>query len=247
MNTHKKLKNLNNSLICETHGASCDRRCVDPNVDNGMMTKVWGPTGWLFLHCVTFGYPYAINKSNPEHKYKKEQYKTFFDMIGYVLPCKYCRESYIEFAKEVPIHKFLNTRKDLCKWLYIIHNKVNNKLGVPQSDIPTFTEVQQFYEQFRAKCKKTSEEERAKNKEIGCVKPADGTPKRCLINVVNCREGDVTRRENSIVYSNNNPYFQEFLNWKNWVMPFIILSIIFYLLKYINLNMFLKYIRKIRR
>ena len=53
--------------ICKTHGNNCDGRCIDPNVDNGMMTKVWGPTGWLFLHCVTFGYPYVINlfKSRP--------------------------------------------------------------------------------------------------------------------------------------------------------------------------------------
>lgn len=244
MNLDKSLNNIDNRDICETHGATCDRRCVDPNVDNGMMTKVWGPTGWLFLHCVTFGYPYAINPSNPDHKYKKQQYKTFFQMIGYVLPCKYCRESYIEFAKQTPIDKFLNTRKDLCKWLYIIHNKVNTKLGVPESTIPTFQEVQQFYEQFRAKCKKTTEEERAKNKEVGCVRPADGTPKRCLINVINCKEGDVTRRENSIVYLNNNIQLEEFFNWKNWVVPFIILTIIFSLLHYLNLTKFIKTIRK---
>ena len=42
-------------MPCNIHGESCDGGCTDPNVDNGMMTKVWGPTGWLFLHCVTFG------------------------------------------------------------------------------------------------------------------------------------------------------------------------------------------------
>ena len=25
-----------------------------------MMTKVWGPPGWFFLHCVTFGFPERI-------------------------------------------------------------------------------------------------------------------------------------------------------------------------------------------
>ena len=74
-----------------------------------MMTKVWGPAGWLFLHCVTFGYPYAINPENLDHAYKQDHYKTFFNLVGYILPCKYCRESYIEFARETPIDGFLST------------------------------------------------------------------------------------------------------------------------------------------
>ena len=46
------------------------------------------------------------------------------------------RESYKDFVKILPIEKFLNSRKDLCLWLYKIHNMVNEKLGVPASDIP---------------------------------------------------------------------------------------------------------------
>ena len=211
---------------CKIHGTNCDRRCVDPNVDNGMMTKVWGPTGWLFLHCVTFGYPYAINEKNPEHMNKKKEYKTFFTSVGDILPCKYCRESYKVYIKEIPIDKFLKTRKDLCKWLYKIHNKVNDKLGVPVENIPTFKEVQDFYEQFRAKCKKTTPSERKKNKEKGCITPADGTPKKCLINVVACKQGDVTRRTNSIVYKKNS-LDDEILNWRNWVILILTLYLIY--------------------
>lgn len=217
---------------CKIHGNNCDMRCVDPNVDNGMMTKVWGPTGWLFLHCVTFGYPYAINDDNPDHKYKKLYYKEFFTRVGDVLPCKYCRESYKIYIKKLPIDKYLNTRRDLCKWLYKIHNKINYKLGVPDNQIPSFKEIQAFYEQFRAKCKKTTEKERKLNKEKGCITPADGTPKRCLINVVKCKEGDVTRRTNSIVYNDNN--YNEYFNYKNWVIPFIIISLIYVLLYLYN-------------
>ena len=74
--------------------------------------------------------------------------------IGNILPCKYCRESYKEFVKKVPIDNYLNTRRDLCLWLYKIHNMVNRKLGVPEEDIPKFSEIQTFYEQFRANVKK---------------------------------------------------------------------------------------------
>ena len=57
--------------ICDKHGQYCDRSCTNPNVDNGMMTKVWGPAGWLFIHSVAYGYPYAINPDNPDHLTKK--------------------------------------------------------------------------------------------------------------------------------------------------------------------------------
>lgn len=184
-------------MPCKTHGDNCDGLCIDPNVENGMMTKIWGPPGWLFLHCVTFGYPYVIDTKNPKHSNKKEEYAIFFNALGNVLPCKYCRESYIEFIKEDPIERNLNTRDELCKWFYRIHNKVNEKLGVPKCNIPSFESIKKEYERFRAKCKKTSDEERENNQAKGCVTPADGTKKRCVVKVVDCSSGDITRRDNA--------------------------------------------------
>ena len=184
-------------MKCNLHGTNCDGDCKDPNVDNGMMTKVWGPAGWLFLHCITFGYPYTINPNNPQHKDKKNDYANFFYYLGKVMPCRYCRESYMEFIKEIPIKDNLNTRKDLTKWFYDIHNKVNDKLGVAECQIQTFDEVYQQYEQYRAKCKKTTSEERENNLAKGCVTPADGTKKRCVVKVVSCQTGDITRRYNA--------------------------------------------------
>ena len=186
-------------MPCEHHGVNCDGACVDPNVDNGMMTKVWGPAGWLFLHCITFGYPYAINPDNEGHNTKKQDYYNFFYYLGKVLPCRYCRESYDEYFKQLDLYNSLKTRKDLTKWLYDMHNKVNHKLGVPECNIPTFEDVINQYEEYRAKCKKTTEEERELNKKKGCLAPANGTPQRCVVKVVPYDKGDITRRENATV------------------------------------------------
>ena len=174
---------------------------TDPNVDNGMMTKVWGPPGWLFLNCVSFGYPYKINNSNPLHKNKKQDYKNFFYFLGKVMPCKYCRDSYMDFIKENPIDNSLNSRNDLTKWLYNIHNKINNKLGVPECNIPNFNIVKDIYESYRAKCKKTTKDERENNLAKGCVTPADGTARKCFLKIIECKKGDVTRRKNSQTYN----------------------------------------------
>ena len=50
-----------------------------------------------------------------------------------------------------------------------------------------------------AQCKKTTEEERMINQAKGCIKPADGTPKQCVINIVPCKNGDITRRANPTI------------------------------------------------
>lgn len=186
-------------MPCNQHGVNCDGACVDPDVDNGMMTKVWGPAGWLFLHCVTFGYPYAINSNNETHNTKKQDYYNFFYYLGKVLPCRYCRESYDEYFKQLDLYNSLDTRKDITKWLFDMHNKINHKLGVPNCNIPSFEEVINQYEDYRAKCKKTSEEERELNKKKGCLAPANGTPQRCVVKVVPYDKGDITRRENATV------------------------------------------------
>ena len=168
-----------------------DKNDNDNNKNNGMMTKVWGPPGWMFLHCITFGYPVEIDYNNHEHIIRKEKMKIFFESIGYVFPCKYCRESYLNFIREIPIDNNLNSRKDLVKWLYDIHNKVNDKLGVPACNIPSLNEVHEKYEKYRAQCKKTTSAERIKNLNKGCVIPADGKKKKCVVKVVQLNEQNI--------------------------------------------------------
>ena len=85
-------------MPCTNHGVKCDgEECANKNVDNGLMTRIWGPSGWLFLHCISFGYPYKIDPTNPEHIEKQNDYYRFFYYLGKVMPCKYCRISYMIF------------------------------------------------------------------------------------------------------------------------------------------------------
>lgn len=168
----------------------------DANRDNGMITKVWGPPGWLFLHCITFGYPFKIDPNNPEHVQKQKDYRDFFHLIGKVFPCRYCRDSYQNFIKDVPIEPRLGSRDDICKWLYDVHNKVNEKLEVPACNNPTFETVKKRYEEYRAKCKKTLAEEEIEKKVKGCVIPADGTRRKCVLNIITNKRMDGADFEN---------------------------------------------------
>jgi hypothetical protein len=172
-------------MPCEKHGEKCSGiECFNTNVDNGLMTRLWGPSGWLFLHCVTFGYPYKIDPTNQEHLEKQNDYYRFFYYLGKILPCKYCRNSYEEFFMNNSLLRHLGSRKELSKWLYDIHNLVNDKLGVPTCERPSFEEITERYESFRAACKPLTEKERNDKAGKGCIAPANGKPKRSVIKVV---------------------------------------------------------------
>ena len=143
----------------------------------GMQTNVWGPAGWLFLHSVAQNYP-----RDPSDQ-QKEDYYTFFKQVGNVLPCRYCRESYQQFICEIDTELNINvmkSRKTLAEWLYLIHNKVNEKLNKKG---PTFENVWKQYESYRSKCTKSPEV--VKQVQKGCLDPLKGFRKKCVIKVVN--------------------------------------------------------------
>jgi hypothetical protein len=163
--------------------------------DMGMQTKVWGPTGWIFLHCIAQNYPY-----NPDCQ-QRQHYLKFFKLVGKVLPCRYCRESYHKFVKEPDTllkRPVVANRYTLTKWLYDIHNKVNAKLnaekiaaGIPKEENPSFEEVWKRYSSIRSKCSKNPA--KIDKPVLGCVTPADGNQKLCSHIVI----GPVSKLEGS--------------------------------------------------
>ena len=96
---------------------------------SGLSTKAWGPNGWYFLFsCIMGGYPVKIDDKNKQHKEIKRHFKNMMLSLGYAMPCIFCRDSFKEFCKELPIDKHMTGRIELMRWLYEIRNKVNAKL-----------------------------------------------------------------------------------------------------------------------
>ena len=136
-----------------------------------IITKVWGPPTWFFLHSMAMSYPKRINENNPEHRRKRNAMFALLSNLGEVLPCGLCGTSYNSYIREpnLSIWEHLNTRGSLVEFIYKIHNRVNEKLGVPKCDIPSFREVVEFYSQFIAgPCKATTDEERQNRLLLGC-------------------------------------------------------------------------------
>jgi hypothetical protein len=115
-----------------------------------MQTTKWGPSGWCLLHAIANNYPEhptlgSVTVPTPNDK---KNYSDFFTHIGLILPCKYCRESYQDFIRIIPIDSWLVDRQSLSFWLYLIHNLVNDKLrkqGYLQTQNPPFAQVRSHH------------------------------------------------------------------------------------------------------
>jgi hypothetical protein len=69
-----------------------------------MDTRFWGPSAWRLLHLQAFALSEGILK-------KTNVYKQFLLELPFALPCKYCRESLVQYYKEIPLLEAWNNQK----------------------------------------------------------------------------------------------------------------------------------------
>jgi hypothetical protein len=110
-----------------------------------MDTRFWGPSGWKMLHLITFDYKYSQSNAIT--------YANFFDSIPYILPCKFCRASLTDYYRQYPfkVYHTMNPELDLKKWMYNIHNCVNDKLrkqGLNPNKNPKYSDIKKFYNKW---------------------------------------------------------------------------------------------------
>ena len=117
----------------------------DYNSGDGMLTTVWGPSMWHYLHIMSFNYPINPTKADKKH------YRDFIINLQYVLPCKYCRQNLTNNLKNLPLTmKLMSSRDSFSRYVYELHEHINNMLKKPSN--LTFEEVRDRYEHFRSRC-----------------------------------------------------------------------------------------------
>lgn len=137
--------------------------------NGGMVTAIWGPPLWTYLHTISFYYPW-----NPTSRQVNDYYQQM-KLLATTLPCNLCRENYrnnikkkhLKLTKEV-----FKNRYTFSKWVYDLHNEVNIHLGKPIT--MTYDMVQKRYDSFRANCK-------VKKKMKGCTAPKSGYMKKKIM------------------------------------------------------------------
>ena len=173
LNKSNKKQKYNKYIYTKKHFYSGD----------GMLTTVWGPSMWHFLHIMSFNYP--INPSKED----KKNYKQFMMNLENILPCKYCR---INLKKNYKVHPLqtchLKNRETFSKYIYKLHEIINKMLN-KKSGL-TYCDVREIYEHFRARCTLDKpkvfkfNKTQKKKAEKGCTEPLYGKKAKCVIKIV---------------------------------------------------------------
>ena len=156
---------------------------------DGMLTTVWGPSLWLYLHTMSFNYPVKPTKED------KKNYRNFMLNLQHVLPCKYCRINLKNNYKKLPLRQCdLESRDTFSRYVYRLHEHINKMLG--KTSGLSFCEVRERFEHFRSRCtmdkpkiykyKGTRKKGKGgkKGKEKGCTEPLYGKKSKCVIKIV---------------------------------------------------------------
>ena len=145
---------------------------------DGMLTTVWGPSMWHYLHTMSFNYPVKPTEED------KKNYKDFMLSLQYVLPCRHCRENLKNNYKAFPLEAcHMASRDKFSRYVYRLHETINKMLG-KKSGLK-YCDVRERYEHFRARC--TEEDAKIfkfKKKEKGCTEPLYGKKAKCVIKIV---------------------------------------------------------------
>ena len=153
---------------------------------DGMLTTVWGPSLWLYLHTMSFNYPVNPTKED------KKNYHNFMLNLQHVLPCKYCRINLKNNYKKLPLRQCdLKNRDTFSRYVYRLHEHINKMLG--KTSGLSFCEVRERFEHFRSRCTmdkpkiykyKGTRKKGKKGKEKGCTEPLYGKKSKCVIKIV---------------------------------------------------------------
>lgn len=156
----------------------------DYNSGDGMLTTVWGPAQWHFLHTISFNYPVEPTSED------KKNYRNYVLSLTNILPCKYCRMNLKTNLKQMPLKmEHMKNRETFSKYIYDLHELVNKMLH-KKSNL-SYCDVRERYEHFRSRCTdekpklfKFKKLETRKKREKGCTEPLYGKKSRCIINIV---------------------------------------------------------------
>ena len=155
----------------------------DYNSGDGMLTSVWGPSLWHYLHTMSFNYPVEPTKE------EKQNYMNFILSLQYVLPCKYCRMNLITNFKQLPLTlACMKNRNTFSRYVYNLHELINKMLH-KKSNL-TYCDVRERYEHFRSRCTDESPKLfkftklKSLKKEKGCTEPLYGKKSKCIIQIV---------------------------------------------------------------
>lgn len=161
---------------------------TDYNSNDGMLTSVWGPGMWHYLHTMSFNYPVCPTKRDKVH------YRDFILSLAHVLPCGKCRANLRTNFKKLPLTmSHMKNRATFSKYVFDLHELINTMLH-KKSGL-TYEIVRERYEHFRSRCTISLNANKTKKRvhfakpastvsESGCTDPLYGEKSKCILQIV---------------------------------------------------------------
>jgi hypothetical protein len=158
------------------------------NANDGMVSSVWGPPFWHYLHTMSFNYPVEPTPEDKKH------YRDFILNLKYVLPCRFCRQNIRTNFKHLPLTMDkMKNRETFSRYVYDLHELINKMLKKDSG--LSYADVRERYENFRSRCTdekpklyKLSDlsktKKRSGKKEKGCTTPLYGKKSKCIVSIV---------------------------------------------------------------
>ena len=154
-----------------------------------MLTTIWGPSLWHFLHTMSFNYPVKPTTQD------KQKYRDTILNLQYTLPCGKCRTNLKKNFQSLPLTmKHMKNRALFSRYVYDLHEKVNEMLK-KKSGL-SYEMVRERYEHFRSRCAQSSSSKKrytkktrtsklkSRPKEKGCTEPLTGEKSKCVLQIV---------------------------------------------------------------
>jgi len=123
--------------------------------------KVWGPHMWFFINTIAMTYP------NRPNAITKKKYYDFMQNLPMFIPIEHMSGEFSKLLDEYPIQPYLDTKESFIRWIWFIHNKINEKLEKPQITLNDF--YKQYYEEYKPKNVKLAEYYKMRSKIIYAV------------------------------------------------------------------------------
>jgi hypothetical protein len=104
--------------------------------------KIWGPKFWFFLHTISLCYPKYPNSIT------KKKYYEFIQNLPLFLPIEEISSNFSKLLDKFPIQPYLDNKESFIRWVWFIHNKINEQLEKPTISLNDF--YIKYYENYKS-------------------------------------------------------------------------------------------------
>jgi len=104
---------------------------------------VWGPHYWFFLHTIAYSYP------NVPTSVTKRKYYDLIQNFPLFIPDSEISVHFEKMIDKYPVSPYLDNRDSFVRWVYFIHNKINNYLG--KEEITLLESTDRYFAEYKPK------------------------------------------------------------------------------------------------